>query len=658
MDLLSPWALALLALGIPLAAMYLRRRRREKASVPSLELWRAVQRDLAAQTGLQRFRGERSLWLQLLALALTALALAGPVRRQRVSPAQRLVLVVDTSASMGARDGSSTRLDLARSAALQALAESERGSEAALVVAGCSPRVAVASTRDRGAITAAVEGLRPEDCGGDLSRALSLAADRLRGATGSRRVLVLTDGATRADALGVSVGGRVDVLRVGRPAANVGIAAMELRPDPDGSNAPGGERRYGLFVALVPAHLDAPREVTLEVDLLRGDSAERVAVRSLTLHGARVSATLPIALAPDERADIVRTRVVSPGPDALAVDDLAYAPVPAGQRLQVRVITPPGRRSPWVLRALRADRSAAVTEHPNAHWPRLRDERFDGLTIFHGGAPAEAVDGSSLVFLSGDAEGTALPSRVAGFALGPRVERPRWTDVSPVDPRVRFVGVADTHLAWSRELRLAAGETPLVTGSSGPLIAARDDARGSSTLAAFDPDHSDWPLRPSWVFFLRDAVEHARGRRSTLSLDARRTGTRVRIAAHGARAVTMTGPAGAETLPVHDGMAEWGGGSRVGIFRVERGRGAERVGLSLLDPTETALATAELPWRGAVTQADAGALWERRTLTGLLALAALAVLLYEWAGFAGLLRRRESPPSHRVAGTARPPIRP
>lgn len=619
MELLNPVALAALALAIPLTALWFRRRQRTSRAVPSLQLWRAVKRTLPPQTGLRRLLVERSWWLHLAALALAALALAAPSLRARAEPAQRLVLVVDTTASMAARDGRRARIDEARALARRALDGLPRGAEVSVVEAGCAPALAVPVTREISLARTAIDALGVRACGGDLSRATVLGVDRARGA-GRARVVVITDGVTRADAL-PTLPARVERVRVGRPVANVGITAAELRLDDE---APGAVRRGALFVGITAAHLAAPREITLRAELLRGDAAVPVARRRLRVAEGRSAVTLPLDLAEDELADLVAVSLEHPE-DALDLDDVAWAPVPRGARIAVRLVR--DGASPWITRALRADPAVTVEPLTAAQW-RARTGRFDGLTVFHRAVPPEAVSGASLGFV-GDAQGP----RALGFALGPTLSRPAWTDVSETDPRVRFVGVADVHVPAARRVEATPSERVLLSSSGGPLIAARDDAAGTATLVGFDPDRTDWPLRPGFVLFLRDAVEHARARRDALRLDARRTGARVVIPATGDSVRISQGDV-SRVIPVHEGAAAWTQTDRVGLWTVRRGRGDERVALSLLDPVESALEVAELSGAQPVDEGTVAPPRVNRALGWIAALLALLALLVEGALFA------------------------
>ncbi len=635
MGWLTPWALGLLALALPLTALYFRRRARQTRTVSSLELWRAVQSQIPQATGLRRIRLDGSYALHLAALGLIAFALAGPVMRARVRPAASLVLVVDTSASMAARDPAGTRLDAARHAALRALDALPRSAEVSVVNAGCSPRMVAAPTPDHEAARRALDALRPEGCGGDLTRALTLATDRLRGASASRRVMVFTDAVTRADALPVDLPVPVEVVRVGSPVANVGIVDFEVREDPAAD--PAGPRRLAVFVGLLAAHLDRPRDVTLTLDRLVGDRTERVAVRTLRLADGRSSATLPVALDPADPADLLRAALHLDGTpdDGQPLDDLAWAPIPTAGVLPVRLVAESPGPSPWIARALRADRSLRVEELRPGPWAALSSRPFEGLTVLHGSLPAEMPPGSTLAFL----RGPTRASRAVGFDLGPATPGARWTDTAPSEVRVRFVGVADVHVGGARPVTVDPGAVALVTSTAGPLVAARDTARGSVTLVGFDPDASDWPLRPGFVFFLRGATEHARARRQGLALEARRTGTVVRVAGREVETVRVWAPGYTRDLPVHEGIAVWGDTTRTGVFSIGRGHGVERVGLSLLDPVESGLAPTALPWRGAEVRRVENPRFALRGLGPWLAGVALAAMLVEWMAWPRPRRR-------------------
>ena len=184
---------------------------------------------------------------------------------------------------------------------------------------------------------------------------------------------------------------------------------------------------------------------------------------------------------------------------AASSDDTAYAPVPAPDALPVRlVVTAPGA-SPFVRRALAADPHVQLRELTPAQLT-LETSSGPSLTVFHATAPERAPDGDSLAF------GPFTADRALGFTLDPSAPNPHPTDVHPSDPRARYLTLDDVHLAEARPVRPAPGVLSLATSDRGTLIAARDDAGSSATLVALDPHRGDWPLRSSFVLFLRAAA--------------------------------------------------------------------------------------------------------------------------------------------------------
>src|SRR3974377_716777 len=78
--------------------------KRRPVQVPSTLLWRRSLEDLHVNSLFQRLRRNLLLFLQLLAVGLAMLALAGPQGKGSGTKGQRFVLMIDHSASMSATD--------------------------------------------------------------------------------------------------------------------------------------------------------------------------------------------------------------------------------------------------------------------------------------------------------------------------------------------------------------------------------------------------------------------------------------------------------------------------------------------------------------------------------------------------------------------------
>src|SRR5258706_11518542 len=110
------WAIPLAGL---IVLMYILKLRRKDVVVSSTFLWRQVIRDVQANAPFQKLRKNLLLFLQLLAALLLVLAVTRPFWRGKGVGGRSVVIVVDTSASMGATDVKPSRLEAAKREALE-----------------------------------------------------------------------------------------------------------------------------------------------------------------------------------------------------------------------------------------------------------------------------------------------------------------------------------------------------------------------------------------------------------------------------------------------------------------------------------------------------------------------------------------------------------
>src|SRR5690348_8612093 len=122
--------------GIPVAiiALYFLKLRHRPVQVPSTLLWRRSIEDLHVNSLFQRLRRNLLLFLQLLAVLLTMLALAGLRVKGTTSVGQRYVLAIDESASMQSRDMAPSRLERAKAQAREII-QKMRGDDLAMIIA-------------------------------------------------------------------------------------------------------------------------------------------------------------------------------------------------------------------------------------------------------------------------------------------------------------------------------------------------------------------------------------------------------------------------------------------------------------------------------------------------------------------------------------------
>lgn len=609
MSLLNPAFLALGALAVPLVLLYILKLRRRDVTVSSTLLWEKAVRDVQANAPFQRLRANLLLLLQLLLLAILVLALARPAMVRAASPGRVVVLVVDTSASMAAREGSGTRLDVARREAKRALAAMGDADEAMVVEAGPAARVACGLTRDRAAVERTLDGLRAHDTECAMEEALRLAATAVEKRDGAA-VVLLSDGAGAKVPSHPVLEKGLTWVKAGEPAGNVGITAFraEAVVEPDGrvrSRTEGGRTlyAYSLFAGVSNFSANAKKVyASLKVD------GETVAARAVELAPGETGGASFSAMLPGEAV----AEVALDEADALASDDRAWTRLPAPGRVRVQLA---GEHR--FLRAFLETRPRVefVTEKPD-------------LWICEGPAQDAPADAHAVWF---------RPDRpVAGIAPGEEVERLRILSWDETHPLLRFARFTDVHVGRASRLTPPPEAAVLVQGSAGPLVVAGTE-RGRLRIAiGFRAGESDWPLRPSFPIFFSNLVRAVADARAAEVPPQVAAGRPARFVAPGLDRASVKGAEGAEEDLAATAAGEfvWAGADRVGLYRFESAQGAREFGVNLLSETESNLAPpAALGSGKSEVQGVTSAGRENRDIWPWLAFAALGLFLVEWLCF-------------------------
>ncbi len=609
MSLLNPAFLALGALAVPLVLLYILKLRRRDVTVSSTLLWEKAVRDVQANAPFQRLRANLLLLLQLLLLALLVLALARPALVRTSSPGKVVVLVVDTSASMGAREGDVTRLEMAKKEAARALSSMGDGDEAMVVEAGPAARVACGMTRDRAAVERALEGLKTHDTECSMEEALRLAASAVEKRDGSA-VILLSDGAgAKVPSHPVLEKGLTWVKTAGT-AGNVGITAFraETVVEPDGrvkSRTDGAKTLYSYSVFAGVSNFSAERKkvyVSLKID------GAAVAARAIELAPGETGGASFSAMLPGEAA----AEIALDETDALAADDRAWTRLPSPGLVRVQLA---GENR--FLKAFLETRPRVefVTERPD-------------LWISEGSAQAAPPDAHAVWFRPETA--------VAGIAPGAEVERVRVLSWDETNPLLRFARFSDVHVGRASRLTPPPEGVILVQGSAGPLIVSATERGRLRVAIGFRAGESDWPLRPSFPIFFSNIVRAVADARAAEVPPQVVAGRPARFVVPGILEATVTGPDGVKTAMTASAAGDfvWAGADRAGLFRFESAGGMREFGVNLLSETESNLAPpAALGSGKSKVEGVAAAGRENRDIWPWLACAALGLFVIEWLCF-------------------------
>ncbi len=125
-------------------------------------------------------------------------------------------------------------------------------------------------------------------------------------------------------------------------------------------------------------------------------------------------------------------------------------------------------------------------------------------------------------------------------------------------------------MARALALQARGSGAALVRSTSGTLMADASVPGRTVTLVGFDVGDSDWPLKASFVLFVRDVVEVARAHRLQGSSGPTRTGDPVRVSVPAVTTqVVVDGPGAPERpVPARDGLATLPALERAGLYHV------------------------------------------------------------------------------------------
>jgi len=560
LDFLAPKGLALLGLLVPLVVLYILKVRRKRLRVASTWLWASAKRDLIARSPWQKLIAQVPLILQALALLLLGLALARPATRGRAIMGDHIAIIIDASASMSAEnvldDKPAPRIEIARRVAKDILSAMAPGSDAMLLEAGREARVVTPLDRDIVRLKAALDTVHAYDVEGDLGAAVALAVDRLRQLGGSRRIVIVTDGnlASPTALNGVSL--PVEVVTVGTPIENAGIVRVDVR-----SGTEPALKREQVQAFLVVANF--------------GSSARELYVTMREDNASDVLASRKILVGPGERQPVVldffpasgdyrRGLIFDIAPhDKLVVDDTAFARVPAGDKLPVVYAAPDtSKTSPWIERAIISDPATSLKTVTINDLAQPGGVEMDAFVVVEGACPS-VVPGGDLLIVAPPA-GTCF-----GTLVGRTLEHPQITSWESGDARMRFLSLDGISIARAMALAPEGPTQELIRTQEGTIATDISTPTRTGTLLGFDVGDSDWPLKASFVLFMRNLLEQARIHRAFGVTGPSRAGEplRVRLPAS-AKEVEVLAPGGDKLdVSMRSGLAVVPETTRVGLYK-------------------------------------------------------------------------------------------
>lgn len=676
---LGIWAWFAVGAAALAVGAYIIKMRRRRFEVPFVQLWKRVLEQKDANSLWKQLKRLISLILILLILALVLFAALDPTLGAADREARSVVVLVDSSGSMKTLDGDEagkkTRMDVAKEKA-DALIDSMGGGDVAMIMKVDGQATPMSRfTNDKAMLhkllhgvgrstkeqNLTLDGITASDTPADLTRALGAAADALRDRK-NPLIVIISDGAFPESQLGLVSWDQPGAAATSTPEPEKNLAAVDLRGI-DVRYIPVGRRsdNVGIVAFNVRRYIanKAAYEVFIEIQNFGSEPAKR---KLSLMNGSTPVDTREVELAPGQRVRHIYEKlpasednklraalspfvgpdgkIVKGGSDAFALDDIAYALLPARKKQKVLMVTEDNLFLEGALLVYDNVDPLKVTPAEYAAKPQIADGM--DVVIFDEYTP-ETVPLPPTSLLYFHPTGPHSPIAVKG-----ELKNPRITEIDEDHPVMRWVTMSDVYTDRSNVFTIdpKKGESSIAYSVRDSIIAAKRDGRrkilavGFSLPAEGRESATDLPMRVAFPMTLVNTLDWFAGDQADL-LTTYPTGRRERIPLDGvvgASEAVVKGPDGRETrTPVIEGLASFYG-SQVGYYDVTakdaEGKAMAQIALAanLASPDESDIApSAELTLGGKkLTTPEAFEITRSQKLWWYFVLLAIGLVVLEW----------------------------
>ena len=531
-------ALYLFGGGVALITiLYLIRFRRKGITVSFGPMW-----DKVLGRTHSPWRKAVSWFLQCLALFLLCAALTDPVEPAEKIPEHRTVLIVDISASMGAKEGDATRLGNAKEILSGKISDAAPNESIMIIAAGDAAAPLSGFTGDTEKLLAALDGVEAAAGSGDIVGAFRVATVFFKGIRRERpegskdSIYVVSDQYHPFPAFMEGLALEVRQTVVGTGAENVAITAFGVRERlffslgyeilVEVENFGGSEASFDLAI-----HTENYTLGKIPMRLPPGEQARKM-FQVESLKGEKLMATLADVSYGEENLK-----------DGLAVDDRAFAITSPVKTPTVLLVT---RGNLFLETALKINPSIEyVSTSPEAFNP-AGAQSYD-LIFFDGHVPESPVPTSHVLI---DPDGTGISP-----STGSAVVNPLLTDWDAEHPVLAESPLKDIHSRNARCLVPAKGDRVLIGTYEGALALAREEKGLKSVVMGFDLNETDLPLRVAFPLMVHNIVHWVTGKKPSSVEPGYHVGDRLRLEpGAGVEEVTFTAPEGTErSVSAQDG---------------------------------------------------------------------------------------------------------
>ena len=488
MNFLAPAFLHLAWLALVPLVLYLFRRKAKRVPVSTLLFFRSLAREHQESAWLRRLKRILSLLLTLAVIFFGVLALARPAAEAGSDTPGSIVILLDRSASMAAKNAKGqTRLQEAQETIRQRVRALPEQVIASLIAFDAKPSVLLSRSRNRRELLRLLDAVTPVPREGKLDGALAVAK-RLAEMEKPAQIWQVGDhAANAADEKDV----KYEFTNVSLPApVNVGITGFQIR------KAPLARGRYEGFVKVSAAAAN-PKALTATLEVRIGGRISQL--REIELQpGASSSLILPLE---GVRGQQLELELKAPG-DCLGWDNMIIAPLPELKPLVVAWISDtPDPFTGIALGSLVEAGKLDIWKGDSKSWP-LKEK--PDVYVFEHWVPDEWPGDRPAVVLNPQKSSGPLHVRLLDKSGVPHTAVRLIAPEHPVAFRVSSSRLAITQTCVLESL---GSLVPLWLADAEPVLAAGEVNGQRIVASAVSPSQSEQlALLPAYPLLLGNAI--------------------------------------------------------------------------------------------------------------------------------------------------------
>jgi Ca-activated chloride channel family protein len=597
---------------IPLIVFYFLKLKRPRMEIPSLALWQSVVNDQRVNSPFQKFKKSILLLLQLLILCLLVLGAMQPFIPSGADRSQYLPILVDCSASMGARDQKTgkTRLELAKAQLQELIDNLLPGQELSLISMHATAQRLTEFTDNRRVLEAAMDRLVVHDVPNKIEDALQMTQALARSVP-IETVVVYSDG-NFPQQVNFDLPFEINYQKLDPAGPNVGITEFNAR-----QNVP---PNWNAFI-----RVESSAETSGRVELWQNEV--KVGDEEFVLDAGE-SQRLVFDLESQASSRLeARMVIASDSYDSLDSDNVAFLDLSPARNLQVYA-HPDLASFRHALRDIQgvevypADGGTAnrTAEYDLVVTDQISDDELESTVyLFVGGIPRD---------LTNDFEVEVnLTDIIRWERSSPLLQHMQLRDVQINDDVKQAEDFTDGDL---EDL----GYEVLAHGRNGAMMLQKREGRKLNYFVLFHPDRSTLPYRVAFPIFVKNAVDVAFHEVAIGEVRGLKTRVLPAMSLSMDRKYQIQLPTGKTLTAKSDDKGTLAGvpAHHVGEYVVrEAGEEQARRAISLLSSSESSLVGVDrILFSELAVDASDSVLDSDRPLWSMIAIIAFLVLLLEW----------------------------